>query len=234
MQAPIDPIASAEAWVFDLDNTLYPARLDLFAQIDVKMRTFVEDLLKVPPEDARAVQKGLFRTYGTTMRGLMVEHGIDPHAFLDYVHDIDLAIVAHDRVLDRALGRLPGRKLVFTNGSVRHAERVMRALGIDHHFGGIFDIVAADFVPKPDPAPYDAMLKAHGVDPKTAVMVEDIVANLGPAAALGMTTVWVPGNTDWSRLPDDGRLPDFVHHVVDDLATWLDGLTVPPSATAQD
>jgi putative hydrolase of the HAD superfamily len=224
MNAPLDPIVAAEAWIFDLDNTLYPARLDLFAQIDVKMRTFVADLLKVSHDDARAVQKGLFRTYGTTMRGLMVEHGIDPHAFLDYVHDIDLAIVEHDRVLDRALGRLPGRKLVYTNGSVRHAERVMRALGIDRHFAGIFDIVAAEFVPKPDPAPYATMLAAHNVRPETAVMVEDIAKNLEPAAALGITTVWVPGREDWSRVPEGGA-PPYVHHVVDDLATWLDGLT---------
>jgi len=225
MTRPLDPLVAAEAWIFDLDNTLYPARLDLFALIDIKMRTFVADLLKVPHDQARTVQKGLFRTYGTTMRGLMVEHGINPHAFLDYVHDIDLATVSHDKMLDRALGRLPGRKLVYTNGSVRHAERVTEALGIDHHFEGIFDIVAADFVPKPDPVPYGTMLDALGVKPQTAIMVEDIVANLKPAAALGMTTVWIPGQTDWSRLPDGEEAPDFVHHVVDDLAIWLDGLT---------
>jgi putative hydrolase of the HAD superfamily len=225
MTAPLDPIVAAEAWIFDLDNTLYPARIDLFAQIDVKMRRFVEDLLGLSPDDARAVQKGLFHAYGTTMRGLMVEHGIEPHAFLAFVHDIDLAIVEHDHVLDRALGRLPGRKLVYTNGSVGHAERVMRKLGIDHHFGGIFDIVAADFVPKPDPAPYRTMLAAHNVRPETAVMVEDIARNLEPAAELGMTTVWIPGTADWSRRTPDSLVPPYVHHVVDDLAQWLDGLT---------
>ncbi|WP_119677350.1 pyrimidine 5'-nucleotidase [Indioceanicola profundi] len=212
-------------WVFDLDNTLYPSACNLFAQVDRRIGEFIAGHFGIPYEEARTKQKRYFRDYGTTLRGLMVEHDIDPVPFLDYVHDIDVTPISPDSRLDAALARLPGRKLVYTNGSTRHAENVLARLGIAGRFDGIFDIVAADYVPKPDPRPYAVFAERFGVEPKAAVMVEDIARNLVPAAAMGMTTVWVRSEADWSR-PDGGGIGhgDHIHHVTDDLVGWLDVL----------
>ena len=215
------PLSEIEHWVFDLDNTLYPAACDLFSQIDWRMTAFIAEALSLPPDEARPLQKALFRRHGTTLRGLMVEHGLEPSAFLDFVHDIDYApVLACDR-LKAAMAALPGEKLIFTNGTVRHAERVLERLGLDG-FSGIFDIVAADYMPKPDPAPYASFVKRHAIDPRRAAMVEDIARNLVPAAALGMTTVWVAGGPDWAKAgSEDGH----IHHATDDLAGWLETRT---------
>ena len=210
-----------EVWIFDLDNTLYPARCNLFDQIDRRMGEFIGAFLGVDPVAARAVQKQYFHQHGSTLRGLMVEHGLQPSAFLDYVHDIDLTPIPPSPELDRALGRLDGRKLVFTNGSTPHAERVMRRLGVADHFEEIFDIAAADYVPKPDPDAYRKLIDRFDFDPKAAAMFEDMPRNLRPAAALGMTTIWVPGTSPWSQAgPDD----DHIDHVAQDLAAWLASL----------
>ncbi|HZD24916.1 MAG TPA: pyrimidine 5'-nucleotidase, partial [Alphaproteobacteria bacterium] len=171
-------VGDIEVWIFDLDNTLYPAHCDLFSQVSRRMGEYIADLLDIDLEGARAVQKDYFRRHGTTLRGLMLEHGMDPLPFLDYVHDIDLSVLPANQPLDRALARLPGRKLIFTNGSARHAERVTRQLGIEHHFDAVFDIVAADYVPKPEPAVYAALVAAHAVPVARTVMAEDMPRNL--------------------------------------------------------
>ncbi|MBF0393072.1 MAG: pyrimidine 5'-nucleotidase [Alphaproteobacteria bacterium] len=211
-----------EAWVFDLDNTLYPASCTLFPQIDVRMRAFIAERLGLPLDEAFRLQKRYYREYGTTLRGLMLVHGVEPTAFLDYVHEIDCSVLTPCGRLDAALGRLPGRKMVFTNGSERHAVNVLGRLGIARHFDGIFDIGAADYIPKPQPATYDLMARRHGVDPRRAAMFEDIHANLRPAAAIGMTTVWVNDpHAEWG-LPTPGEDMSHVHHETADLAGWLD------------
>jgi putative hydrolase of the HAD superfamily len=223
MALAADPI---DAWVFDLDNTLYPARCNLFASVDARMTTFVSHYLGLDRVEAKRHQKKLFRAYGSTMRGMMLQHGMQPAPFLHYVHDIDLAPVPDGAALDAALARLPGRKLVFTNGSVPHAERILAKLGIDRHFEAIFDIVAADYVPKPDPGTYQQMCARHGVDPTRAAMVEDIARNLVPAAAMGMTTVWVPTHEDWSAVGvDQAFIDQHIDHVCDDLTAFLAKLT---------
>lgn len=216
-----EPLDHVETWLFDLDNTLYPAACNLFSQVDRRMGEFICDLLDLPPPDARALQKRYFREHGTTLRGLMTVHGIDPAAFLDYVHDIDVTVVPVQPALDRALGRLEGRKVIFTNGSVAHAERVTARLGIAHHFEAVWDIVASDFVPKPDPGPYRRLVERHGLAPAATAMVEDMAKNLKPAHDLGMTTVWVRTDSDWALPADDDR---HVHHVVDDLPEWLEAV----------
>jgi len=213
---PITP-ESVETWIFDLDNTLYPASCNLFAQVDRRMGQFIQTLLDLDPLAAKALQKRYWREHGTTLRGLMNEHRVDPLHFMDYVHDIDLGVVPHSLPLDRALGRLPGRKVIFTNGSVGHAERVLKARGIASHFDGIFDIVASDYRPKPDPEPYDWLCRRFRIEPRRAVMVEDMVRNLLPAHAMGMGTVWVPA-PDGNR---DGIATDHVLHVAEDLEAWL-------------
>ena len=150
---PTDPLRHVEHWVFDLDNTLYPARSNLFAQIDQRMGEYIRSHYDLPEAEAKALQKRLFRDYGTTLRGLMNERAVDPGPFLEFVHDIDISAIGPSPTLAAALADLPGRKIVFTNGSVRHAERVLGRLGVVSQFDGIFDIVAADYVPKPDPGP---------------------------------------------------------------------------------
>jgi putative hydrolase of the HAD superfamily len=215
---PISPLRHAEAWLFDLDNTLYPATIDLFGQIDEKMRAYIAEFLGLDLDSAYALQKRYFREYGTSMRGLMDLHGMDPAPFLAHVHDIDVTVLDAAPALGEALAALPGRKLVFTNASTAHAERVLRRLGIDHHFHDVFDIVAADFRPKPEPEIYRKLVDRHVIEPRRTVMVEDMARNLTPAAALGMTTVWVRTGSDWGAF---GAEAAHIHHVVDDLTTWL-------------
>ncbi|QDZ01198.1 pyrimidine 5'-nucleotidase [Nitratireductor mangrovi] len=215
-------------WVFDLDNTLYPHHSNLFAQIDVRMTSYVSELLELPCEDARAVQKQLYREYGTTLNGLMARHGIDPDDFLQKVHDIDYSHLEPDPALGAEIRKLPGRKFIFTNGDRRHAERTARQLGILDHFDDIFDIVAADLVPKPARETYDKFTALHRVAGADSVMFEDLARNLSVPKALGMTTVLiVPRNFEptfaeiWEQDPDK---EDDVDYVTDDLAAFLEAV----------
>src|SRR5271170_1959053 len=172
------PLDEIETWIFDLDNTLYPASCRLFNQIHARMQSFIAQRLGLSPEAALSVQKTYFREHGTTMRGLMTVDRVDPDEFLAYVHDVDLACVPPDPVLAAALNALPGRKIVHTNGSVRHAERLLAHLGIADSFCGIVDIVDAGFEPKPALAGYHELLQRHDVRPQTALMIEDMAKNL--------------------------------------------------------
>jgi putative hydrolase of the HAD superfamily len=214
-----------ESWIFDLDNTLYPASCRLFDQMDVKMGEFVSHLLGIEYVEAKKVQKRLFYAHGTTLRGLMVEHGVNPDGFLDYVHDIDYAPVPHSPALGEALEKLPGRKLVFTNGTVAHAARTMARLGVSRHFEDIFDIVHSDFIPKPAAEPYRKFIAKTGVDPAKSAFFEDIARNLEAPHALGMTTVLVtsPDNRDAKHL-NEGADAAHVHHRTGDLAGFLAGI----------
>lgn len=220
----IEPLSAAESWVFDLDNTLYPASSRLFDQVDWRITDFVARFLRLERTEARAVQKRYFREFGTTMRGLMARHGLDPAEFLEYVHDIDLSPIAPDPRLSSALARLPGRKIVFTNGSEGHARRIMQHLGVAEHFDDVWDIVDSGYVPKPDPDTYARMVHRHAIEPSTAVMVEDMAKNLKPAAEMGMTCVWVRTDSAFGR---DGHHEDHVHHEVDDLGGWLEEVARP-------
>jgi putative hydrolase of the HAD superfamily len=212
------PLAEIETWIFDLDNTLYPASCRLFDQIHARMTRFIAERLDLSPEAALALQKTYFREHGTTLRGLMTVDRIDPNEFLTFVHEVDLACVPADPVLVEALAALPGRKIVHTNGSVRHAERLLDHLGIAGSFSGIVDIAAAGFEPKPALAGYHELQRRHQVPPATALMVEDIAKNLVPAAALGMTTAWVRNSVDWAVA---GCESAHIHYVVDDLGGFL-------------
>jgi putative hydrolase of the HAD superfamily len=211
-------LRDANCWVFDLDNTLYPASCRLFDQVDRRIGEFVQQLLNLDPVAARALQKQYFRDHRTTLNGLMLHHRIKPEDFLEYVHHIDLSPVALDGRLDAALEKLPGRKVIYTNGSVRHAENVMGKLGVARHFAEVFDIAAAGYVPKPEISAYRAMLERHGIDPMSAVMLDDMPRNLAPAAELGMTTVWVKTDVDWAQ--PEAEI-DFIHHTAENLADWL-------------
>jgi putative hydrolase of the HAD superfamily len=221
-----------ETWIFDLDNTLYPSSCRLFDQIDERMGAFISDLLKVDRVEARRIQKQFFYQHGTTLRGLMTDHGVDPDAFLDFVHDIDHTPIPADPALAGALQALPGRKLVFTNGTVAHADKVLARLGLVGHFSGIFDIVHADYIPKPALGPYQKFLRDHAVEASRAAMFEDIARNLEVPHRLGMTTVLVshPGNqdADVTNRQDDGGW-DYVHHRTDNLARFLRAVISEPA-----
>jgi putative hydrolase of the HAD superfamily len=212
-------------WVFDLDNTLYPHHSNLFSQIDVKMTGYVSQLLQLPRDEARKLQKELYRDYGTTLNGLIRLHGIDPDDFLEKVHDIDYSWLVPDPALGEAIKALPGRKFIFTNGDRGHAERAARQLGILDHFDEIFDIVAAGLLPKPARETYDKFSALHRIDTSRAVMFEDLARNLAVPKALGMITVLiVPRNFEptfseiWESDPDH---EDDVDYVTDNLATFL-------------
>ncbi len=222
MTSPADrpSLAEIKTWIFDLDNTLYPARCNLFAEAEARMADFIVDELglTLTVEDAHALRRRFFLDHGTTLRGLMLEHGVEPRRFLDYVHEIDLTPVPPDPALVEAVAALPGRKLVFTNGTADYAERVIARIGLTGQFFAIHDIIACEYRPKPDPRGYELLLRRHGIAPETALMVEDMARNLPPAAALGMTTAWVRTAKDWAR---EGAEPADIHHVVEDLAPWL-------------
>jgi putative hydrolase of the HAD superfamily len=164
----------------------------------------------------------MFRKYGTTMRGLMTEYDMDAEEFLHFVHDIDVSDMNKDPELAELLSKLPGRRLIYTNGSVPHAKRITGQLGIEHLFEDIFDIVASRFLPKPAPEPYDEMINRFNVDPKRSLMVEDMAKNLRPAADLGMITVWLRHSKDWSS---EDSVGGHIHHEIDDLKLWLKSIT---------
>ena len=210
-----------DSWVFDLDNTLYPASCDLFAQVDVRMRDFISSYLNLGKDEARKLQKTYFHECGTTLRGLMTHHDIDPKPYLDYVHNIDVTPVLPAPDLATALKELPGKKYIFTNASTAHATRVMDRLGVTDQFEGVFDIIDAGYQPKPEPSIYNQFIEKFEIDPTRAVMVEDIVKNLKPANELGMQCVWIKTDTSWGK---ENAHASYVHHETDNLLSWLQGI----------
>ena len=225
LSAPLS-LSHIDTWIFDLDNTLYPESCSLFDQVDRRMGLFIEQLLGLDAASARSLQKQYFREHGTTLRGLMSVHDIDPQSYLKFVHAIDASGITHNAALDQALSRLPGRKIIFTNASVPHAENIMARLGISAHFSEIYDIVRANYRPKPEPETYEDFTASLGVNPATAIFFEDSAQNLAPAAAMGMTTVWLETHGNGSA---QGAEYDHVHHRTDDLVSWLTSISLDPA-----
>jgi len=188
-----------DAWIFDLDNTLYRADSDLFAQIDARMADFVSQVLGVPADEARRIQKDYYRDHGTTLNGLIKRHDVDPEAFLGFVHDIDLTALAPDEALNEAIAGLPGKRFVFTNGCRNHAGRVLERVGLANAIDELWDIRTVSFSPKPEIAAYRTVLSHAGVAPEHCAMFEDVARNLAPAHDLGMTTVWLNNGSVWSK-----------------------------------
>lgn len=222
---------SRQNWVFDLDNTLYPASCDLFAQIDVRMTEFVANTLSLTKPDARKLQKQYYAEFGTTLAGLMEVHGLQPQAFLDYVHDIDHSPLPRCDTFRARIEALPGRKFVFTNGSRGHAEGVTRSMGLDDVFDGMFGIEDAAFEPKPAASAFTRFTNRFEIDPTEAVFFEDLSRNLLPAKDLGFATVLVHSDKDWSHEPESARPgsqkdadQDHIDYATDNLSAFLESI----------
>jgi putative hydrolase of the HAD superfamily len=217
-----------DTWVFDLDNTLYPHHVNLWQQVDKRIGEFVSAWLKVSAGEARRIQKDYYRRYGTTMRGMMTEHGVRADDYLAYVHQIDHSPLEPNPAMGAAIAKLPGRKLILTNGSTDHAGKVLERLGLSGHFEAVFDIIAAELEPKPAPQTYQKFLALHQVDPARSAMFEDLARNLEIPHQLGMTTVLVVPDGSKEVVREDweleGRDASHVDYVTDDLTGFLQGL----------
>ncbi len=214
-------VSHIDTWIFDLDNTLYPASSSLFPQIDARMGQFIQRLLGVDPVEATRIQKDFYHSHGMTLPGLMAEHGVDPHDFLGFVHDVDVDVVAPHPELGAMIARLPGRKLVFTNADAPYASRVLARLGLSDSFEALHDIHALGYVPKPQAPAYAHLCAAHGIDPSRALFVEDMARNLVPAKAIGMTTVWIDNGSEQGPPKDPGVAAEHIDFTAHDTASFL-------------
>jgi len=228
----MDALKSRDVWVFDLDNTLYPAECDLFAEIDQRMTDFVARFLRLDRVEARKVQKQYYAEHGTTLNGLMSLHGMDPADFLAHVHEIDLSPLPRTPDLRQALEALPGRKYIYTNGSRRHAERVTDYMGLSGVFSGQFAIEDSAYTPKPNLSSYEAFIAKFDLEPRRAVFFEDLARNLAPAHGMGFSTVLVHSEKDWSHEPEIARpaasgddRPAHIDYVTGNLTHFLQALT---------
>jgi putative hydrolase of the HAD superfamily len=225
--AGVPDFGHVRSWIFDLDNTLYRADNGVFAQIEARMTDYVERLLNLPRDAARAVQKDLYRQYGTTLNGLMREHDCDAEEYLAYVHDIDLGDLAADPGLKAALARLPGRRFVFTNGCANHAARILDRIGLADSFDAVWDIRTMQFMPKPMAEAYACVMAAATIEGSEAAMFDDIARNLVPARALGMTTVWLKTDAPWGKHgPLMDVAPGDIEHETDNLTQFLNTIRI--------
>jgi putative hydrolase of the HAD superfamily len=215
---PIDltpaDLTHIDTWLFDLDNTLYPVSSGFMSQIERRMTDFVQQVTGLARDEAYKLQKKYLAEYGLTLGGMIEHHGVDPADYHAMFHDLPLEGLTHDPELLAALGRLPGRRLIFTNADGIHAERVLKHLGLDHLFSEVFHIGSGGYLPKPDPAAFAAISADHAIDPNSTAFFEDSERNLAPAADLGMTTVLVGPTAPASTAP-------FIDYKTDNLASFL-------------
>jgi putative hydrolase of the HAD superfamily len=204
-----------ETWVFDLDNTLYPPDMALFPQVNARMAAYVCKVLGVTLAEANALRREYYLAHGTTLAGLMLHHGVDPDPYLLDVHDIDFSVLSPDPALARAIKALPGRKIVYTNGTAPYAEAVARARGLDGLFDAIYGVEHANYHPKPSAEAFDTVFGKAGLTPTRAAMFEDEARNLRVPHSLGLTTIHV------APVPETDA---FIHHGTDNLTDFLQNL----------
>ena len=205
-------------WIFDLDNTLYSGETRVFEQVDKRMSKYISEKLNVSLTKAKEIQKNYFYKYNTTLNGMMQNHKIDSNEFLEFVHDIDIDFLKKDMPLGEELRKLEGKKIIFTNGSKKHALNVTQRIGIDQYFDDIFDIVDCNFIPKPKMEPYKKLVEKHKIDPNLCVFIEDIARNLKPAYEMGMKTVWIENKEPWAAKFSDS---DFINYRTKNLTEFL-------------
>ena len=205
-------------WIFDLDNTLYSGKTKVFEQVDKRMSAYISKKLNVSVEEAKKIQKNYFHEYNTTLNGMIKNHEINANEFLEFVHDIDIDFLKKDFKLAEEINKLECKKIIFTNGSRKHALNVTTKIGIDHLFDDVFDIVDSEFVPKPAIQPYRKLVKKHKIDPNLCVFVEDIARNLKPAYEMGMKTIWIENDEPWASKFSDSN---FINYRTNNLSEFL-------------
>ena len=218
---------SINCWIFDLDNTLYSGKTKVFEQVDKKMSKYISEKLNVSIDEAKKIQKNYFHEYNTTLNGMIKNHKIDPDEFLEFVHDINIDFLQKDIKLGEEIKKLDGKKIIFTNGSRKHAINVTKRIGIDQYFDGIFDIVDSDFIPKPSIEPYKKLVEKHKIDPKLSVLVEDIARNLKPAYEMGMKTIWIENDEPWAKKFSDSN---FINYKTNNLSEFLKKINLAKAA----
>ena len=211
-------LTKIQYWLFDLDNTLYSGQTKVFDQVDKKMSLFISEKLEVSIEEAKKIQKNYFHEYNTTLNGMIKNHKIDANEFLEFVHDVDLEFLKIDKPLKREIANLLGKKFIFTNGSKAHAANVTKRIGIQNLFNGVFDIVDANFMPKPSITPYKKIIEKYRIDPQYCIFIEDIARNLKPANKLGMKTAWVKNDEPWAA---EFSNENFIDYKIDNLSEFL-------------
>ena len=216
-------LQSIKFWIFDLDNTLYSGNTRVFEQVDKKMTEYISKKLKVDKEEAKKIQKNYFHEYNTTLNGMIKNHKINAHEFLEFVHDINIDFLQKDMELAKEIERLDGIKIIFTNGSRKHALNVTKRLGVDELFDDIFDIVDCNFIPKPLMEPYKKLVEKHKIDPKLCVLIEDIARNLKPAYEMGMQTIWIKNDEPWAKEFSDS---EFVKYKTSNLSDFLKKINI--------
>ena len=207
-------------WIFDLDNTLYSADSGIFQQVHILMGDFVSQHLNIELQEAKVLQKKYYKQHGTTLRGMMDNHGVDPDHFLSEVHKLDYSIVAPDKNLNQQLEKLEGRKIIYTNANRQHADDVLERLDLTHMFKEIFDIKNANYIPKPEITPYQQIIKKFDIDTSSAVMFDDIAKNLVPAKNVGFTSVWV--DVGYENFSDDiASSKQYLDYETKDISNFL-------------
>ena len=221
-------LSNIKNWIFDLDNTLYSPEEEIFSQIDERMTKFITDKFKINNEEAFNIQKKYFLEYGTTLSGLMKKNNIDSDEFLEFVHDIDLEILKPDKKLNKIISNLPGKKFIFTNGSKKHAQNVLKKLEMNAIFDDIYDIKDSNFIPKPNMEAYTTFINKMGIDVNKSIMFEDIARNLQPAKELGIISVLIqrdlPLRNDKFDIKEFELLwknNDYADYVTDDLVMFF-------------
>jgi len=218
---------SIKYWIFDLDNTLYSGKTKVFEQVDQRMSKYISNKLNITEEEAKKIQKNYFHKYNTTLNGMLKNHKINPDEFLEFVHDIDINFLQKDIGLAKEIEKLEGKKIIFTNGSKKHAINVTKRIGIDQYFDDILDIVDSNFIPKPAIEPYKKLVEKHKIDPKLCVLVEDIARNLKPAYEMGMKTVWIENDEPWASKFSDS---EFVNYRTNNLSEFLKKINLAKAA----
>ena len=214
-----------DTWIFDLDNTLYSADSGIFQQVHKLMGKFIVEHLNVDINEAKVIQRKYYKKHGTTLRGLMDNHGIDPDSFLEEVHKLDYSIVSPNLKLAKNLENLNGKKFIFTNANKKHADIILDKLQITNLFEGIFDIKMANYIPKPEIQTYEKLIETYNINPSKTIMFDDIAKNLVPASKIGFTTVWIDvGHENFSD--DIASSKKYLDHQTKELSNWLSNINM--------
>jgi putative hydrolase of the HAD superfamily len=210
-----------DTWIFDLDNTLYSADSGIFQQVGELMSKFVSNHLNIDIKEAKKIRSKYYRQHGTTLRGMMDNHGVDPEIFLKEVHKLDYSIVTPNHKLNEELAKLKGRKIIYTNANQQHANDVLVQLKLTNMFDNIFDIKMADYVPKPEVKPYMKFIEKFDINPVCSAMFDDIAKNLVPAKNVGFTSIWVDAGYE-NFMDDIESSKNYLDYKTKDLSFFLD------------